>query len=50
MGIINDVIQLISDHRFWIGPVLLAGSLFVLLLVLKEVFIGMQDEMDETDG
>ncbi len=46
---IKDIIQLISNHRFWIGPISLAGTLIVLLLVLKKMFIGTQDETNETD-
>ena len=47
MQTIINIIQLISDNRFWLMPLVLVCALGVLGIVLKNVFVDIQEEMDE---
>lgn len=43
---IKDIIQLISDHRFWIGPILVVGLLALLVIVFRGIWKNMSEEME----
>jgi len=46
MQTVINIIQLISDYRFWLMPLLLICALGVLGIVLKSVFVDIKEEMD----
>ena len=46
MEIFLNVIQAISDSRFWLGPVLVVCVLVLIACEIKEVFKDMLKDMD----
>jgi len=46
METIIQIIQTISDNRFWLIPILLVGTLGVLITVFRDIFKNVMEEMD----
>ncbi|MBW2606112.1 MAG: hypothetical protein JRD05_00605 [Deltaproteobacteria bacterium] len=46
METIIQIIHMISDNRFWIGPILVVVLLAMLVIVFGEIFKAMSEEID----
>lgn len=46
METIINIIQLISDNRFWLLPLILVASLGMLVVEIKGVFVSIMEELE----
>jgi len=44
METVINIIQTISENRFWLLPILLVGLLGILAVEIKDVFAAMEED------